>query len=492
VQASAVELSTQTTAPLVFSTNGGERMRLDSSGRLGLGTSTVSSILHINAGAATDTNVRLQAGVAGNHAKHTYSDSTNTVQWTSGYRSSTNTFGINVGDSFNSTGLTIDSSGRLGLGTISPGNRIQINDSIATTYSASATFNGGVIGYFKNTSTTNSTDATIRLEATGSAQVAPVSISAVHTGDGVSALTLGTRNTGDVAERLRITGSGNVGIGTTSPEYTLDSRGSINVSGSIFRRSADNTTFSITNRAAQPLTFGTDDTERARIDSSGRLLVGTSTAPSSGDPSFAKLTVAGPGTADSYFNITRSLAAGSIANNSPIGSIFFTESSGGIYGMVQAFCDGTGGTNDYPGRLVFSTTADGASSPTERMRIANDGSISSVIPGGSTLYPRFGCRAWVNFNGTGTVAIRASGNVSSITDNGAGDYTVNFTTAMADANYSPVVSYRYPFSGDQNSTLSCPANGTAPTTSAIRMRHANAYGGGSAFDTDYISIAIFR
>ena len=46
------------------------------------------------------------------------------------------------------------------------------------------------------------------------------------------------------------------------------------------------------------------------------------------------------------------------------------------------------------------------------------------------------CRAWVNFNGTGTVAIRASFNVSSITDNGTGDYTVNFTTAMPDTNYS--------------------------------------------------------
>jgi len=46
------------------------------------------------------------------------------------------------------------------------------------------------------------------------------------------------------------------------------------------------------------------------------------------------------------------------------------------------------------------------------------------------------CRAWVNFNGTGTVAIRASFNVSSITDNGVGNYTVNFTNAMPDANYS--------------------------------------------------------
>ena len=48
----------------------------------------------------------------------------------------------------------------------------------------------------------------------------------------------------------------------------------------------------------------------------------------------------------------------------------------------------------------------------------------------------YGCRAWVNFNGTGTVAIRASGNVTSITDNGVGNYTVNFTNAMPDANYS--------------------------------------------------------
>lgn len=50
--------------------------------------------------------------------------------------------------------------------------------------------------------------------------------------------------------------------------------------------------------------------------------------------------------------------------------------------------------------------------------------------------PIYGARAWVNFNGTGTVAINASGNVTSITDNGVGDYTVNFTTAMPDANYS--------------------------------------------------------
>jgi hypothetical protein len=64
----------------------------------------------------------------------------------------------------------------------------------------------------------------------------------------------------------------------------------------------------------------------------------------------------------------------------------------------------------------------------------------------------YGCRAWVNFDGTGTVAIRASGNVSSITDNGTGDYTVNFTTAMPDADYS------YLGAGRRNSATQRPVN----------------------------------
>jgi hypothetical protein len=62
----------------------------------------------------------------------------------------------------------------------------------------------------------------------------------------------------------------------------------------------------------------------------------------------------------------------------------------------------------------------------------NSAQIATV----SGTAPLYMCRSWVNFDGTGTVAIRASGNVSSITDNGTGDYTVNFTTALPDANYS--------------------------------------------------------
>jgi hypothetical protein len=78
----------------------------------------------------------------------------------------------------------------------------------------------------------------------------------------------------------------------------------------------------------------------------------------------------------------------------------------------------------------------------------------------------YGCRAWVNFNGTGTVAIRASGNVSSITDNGTGDYTVNFTTAMPDTNYIGIGTQRTAATG---SILYPATTETAPTTGAMRF-----------------------
>jgi hypothetical protein len=73
--------------------------------------------------------------------------------------------------------------------------------------------------------------------------------------------------------------------------------------------------------------------------------------------------------------------------------------------------------------------------------------------------PIYGARAWVNFNGTGTVAIRASGNVSSITDNGTGQYTVNFTTAMSDANYAVSLAGQDTGAGSQNTEAMAIASG---------------------------------
>ena len=95
------------------------------------------------------------------------------------------------------------------------------------------------------------------------------------------------------------------------------------------------------------------------------------------------------------------------------------------------------------GSMIFGTN-----SSTERMRIDSSGNLK-FNSGYGSVATAYGCRAWVNFNGTGTVAIRGSGNVSSITDNNAGNYTVNFTTAMTDSNYAVGASFqRLSASGD--------------------------------------------
>ena len=101
----------------------------------------------------------------------------------------------------------------------------------------------------------------------------------------------------------------------------------------------------------------------------------------------------------------------------------------------------------------------------------------------------YGCRAWVNFDGTGTVAIRASGNVSSITDNGTGTYTVNITNAMPDANYSVVLGLNAATDGAFIKLGKSSGIGV-PTTSAFQVNTTNF----SAVYTDYPGVfaAIFR
>jgi hypothetical protein len=105
------------------------------------------------------------------------------------------------------------------------------------------------------------------------------------------------------------------------------------------------------------------------------------------------------------------------------------------------------------------------------------------------------CRAWVNFNGTGTVAIRASGNVASITDNGTGDYTVNFTTAMPDANYNAVFGaspqngrYIVNYGGTVNNGTTAVSN----STTSIRIGVLDAGAATINADATNIYVTIFR
>lgn len=102
--------------------------------------------------------------------------------------------------------------------------------------------------------------------------------------------------------------------------------------------------------------------------------------------------------------------------------------------------------------------------------------------------PVYAARAWVNFNGTGTVAIRASGNVTSITDNGTGDYTVNFTTAMSDASYS--VSGAATNGGTGASFLALRAAADS-TVSSVRFNTVISTTG-TAVDRDVVTVAVHR
>lgn len=97
--------------------------------------------------------------------------------------------------------------------------------------------------------------------------------------------------------------------------------------------------------------------------------------------------------------------------------------------------------------------------------------------------PLFACRAWVSFNGTGILAINASGNVSSVTDNGVGDYTVNFTSAMLDANYGMCGSARRNLMVNYDEV-------NVPTVSAIRVNTRS--DAAVLTDSEFVGIAIFR
>jgi hypothetical protein len=120
---------------------------------------------------------------------------------------------------------------------------------------------------------------------------------------------------------------------------------------------------------------------------------------------------------------------------------------------------------------------------TRAVNLASAGSIVSESVGDA---PGYMARAWVNFNGTGTVAIRASGNVSSITDNGTGDYTVNFTTAMPDANYSVQHIWGNGSTRDWNGFTTL---GAAATSNVKLFQTLNT---GVAFDAAFINASIFR
>ena len=140
------------------------------------------------------------------------------------------------------------------------------------------------------------------------------------------------------------------------------------------------------------------------------------------------------------------------------------------------------------GSTGINKVQDGIITDSKLNLTANSQEIKDALNASGSA-PIYACRAWVNFNGTGTVAIRASGNVSSITDNGMGDYTVNFTTAMPDANYSVG-------NGSKNLLATGSITGfcfhvVSPSTSNFRIYTTDS-AGSAKVDCEFITASVFR
>ena len=400
-----------------------EKLRIDSSGKVGIGGSPTYT-LDVQ---ATDAALRLKGTAnTGFIADQANSGLVSLINYDSGAD-------LRFGTS-STERMRIDSSGRLGIGTSSPDQMLHLSNS------------SGPVLRFENTDTTitsgNSFGA-IEFESRDSSSsgvVAKIEGFAPNTMDGSSAnggaVRFFTATVGPVSlsERMRIDSSGDVEIGSGKYLTWVSSFGG-NHRGRIKCDSGDAIVFENTN----------GNSERMRIDSSGRLLVGATSAVG-GIGAGSKLQIRG-NTAVSNgggkLSFQRDQAAASIGTGEEVGQLVFSSNDGGDYALITSRSDGaSSSTSDCPGRIEFSTSADGSGSPTEAMRIDSSQRVtvkkSSVgeidaLTSASTITPDFA--ASNNFSVTlGTNATLANpsnltagqSGVIAITQDGTGSRTMAF------------------------------------------------------------------
>ena len=302
--------------------------------------------------------------------------------------------------------------------------------------------------------------------------VATVTGTEVSSGEGKLEFKTTTGSTS--ATKVTVLANGNVGIGTAAPAYPLDVYGVVGIkSGESLSWKGDaQLSAAITGEGATPvLKFWTSVNERMRIDAGGNVGIGT-TAPE------AKLDIRSD--IDESSTYTGQLAINSVTKSTGnLARMMFSHDNHGSASIASDY-----ESSGY-GNLIFSTR--GGGNPTERMRITGAGDLKFNSGYGSAA-TAYGCRAWVNFNGQGTLAIRDSANVSSVTDVATGNYRVNFTTAMPDVNYVSTGmaggAGADQINVSQNFSTEIPAVGSC--------RYTIAYANGSAWDPIYVGIAIFR
>jgi hypothetical protein len=226
-------------------------------------------------------------------------------------------------------------------------------------------------------------------------------------------------------------------------------------------------------------------TTAVTIDTSQRVGVGTAS------PAVLVHVQSTTSTTDAVTQVLRldSQSSGTPANGIGVGIQFSTETAAGnteIGATIEAITtDVTATSEDFD--ISFKTMAAGAAAA-ERMRVKSTGDFQ-FNSGYGSVATAYGCRAWVNFNGTGTVAIRASGNVTSITDNGVGNYTMNFTTAMPDTNYCCTMNGR---TGGGVQSIITVNRDSSPTTTTNPIYVVNPSTPGILQDEAFCMIAVFR
>jgi hypothetical protein len=229
---------------------------LSSSGNVGIGTTAPSTPLHINADAPT---IRLQDATSGDNHYLTGNNGELRVQ-SSGYIT------MRPGAAVSTTFLA---NGNVGIGTTSPSSPLHIEFN-----STSTTFPAGTGDYLQveNTNTTVDTHSSISLRSGTADSFISTVYKGINTGDLVFNL-----DNGGVAEKMRILANGNVGIGTASPSEKLEVNGNVNVNGGVYVSGVNG--FVWNNTANSNLRFGANSGEKMRITSTGNLGIGT-TSPS--------------------------------------------------------------------------------------------------------------------------------------------------------------------------------------------------------------------
>jgi len=346
---------------LTFFTGVNERMRITSAGLVGIGTSSPGDLVTISD--STTPKLGLRTGTTQRGEFRATSAITSLVS----YNSSPLSFIIN--DGTDKTAIYIDSSQRVGIGTTSPAGPCEIyyggNDS-----GLYITSEDGVSwGYSPN--------IFFRTELTDGGGVGTSGrIRSVYESSNNFGMSFHTTSAGSNSERLRITSAGNVGIGTTSgfvAPLHVSNGGAAGLefypaTYEIQAYNRSTSAYGLARYNAAGHQFAVSASEAARIDASGRLLVGTSSSSQS-----AKLTVQGNANDndEAFLDLNRGTDP---ATNQNLAVIRFTQVGSREGARISALRDGgVWGAASCPARLVFSTTANGASAPTERARINSDG-----------------------------------------------------------------------------------------------------------------------